>query len=129
MPGIGRFFSVLTILLFAQSCQAACNNEIIKRVESPNGSYAAAVFERNCDATSGNNLQVSIFRSEAAADGPGNTFVVDYPDEQYQQDRPRPVMKLHWTSESSVTIEYSTGARIFTQAVMVQGVKVRYVIK
>lgn len=117
MPVIGRLFLVLTVLLFTQACQAACKNEMIQRAELPTGSYAAALFERNCDATSGNNFQVSIFRSENEADGPGNTFVVDYPDEYYHQNRSRPAIKLHWTSDSSLTIEYSSGARIFTQAV------------
>lgn len=129
MPVIGRFFLVIAVPLFTQACQAACNNEMIQRAESPTRSYAAILFERNCGATSGNNFQVSILRSEIVADGPGNTFVVDYPDEYYQQNRPRPAVKLHWTSDSSVTIEYSNGARIFTQAVMIEGVKVRYVTR
>lgn len=129
MPGIGRYFSVLVALFLAQSCQAACRNEIISQVESPTGIYAAALFERNCGATSGNNLQVSIFRTDAPAEGPGNTFVIDYPNEYYQEGHPRPVVKLRWTSESSATIEYDKGARIFTQAVMIQGVKIHYLIK
>jgi hypothetical protein len=129
MPKIVYFSSLLTTLLFAPACQAGCRNEIINRVKSPTGIYAAAIFERNCGATSGNNIQVSIFRNDDATDGPGNTFVIDYPSEYYQQGRPLPAVKLRWNNESSATIEYSSGARIFTQANMIQGVSVSYVIK
>jgi hypothetical protein len=126
---IAHLFSAVGALLFAQSCQGACRNEIINQVESPSGVYAATIFQRNCGATSGNNFQVSIFRRDAALDGSGNTFVVDYPNNFYQPGHPLPVVKLRWNSESTVTIEYSSGARIFTQAVMIQGINVNYVTK
>jgi hypothetical protein len=124
---IGVLFPMLTTFGFAQSCEAACSNEIINKVQSPTGSYTAAIFERNCGATSGNNFQVSIFRSDAALGELGNTFVIDYSADQYPDVPLQAVVKLHWTSQSDVTIEYKRGARIFTQAIMIEGVKVRYV--
>lgn len=130
MPVDGLSFSVLMAFFgLAQSCSTSCENKILQREASPNGSYAAALFERNCGVGSGNNFQFSIFRSDAPLTGTGNTFVIDYPEEYYYQNHPLPMARVRWTSEASVTIEYSKGARIFTQATMVQGVKVHYVIK
>ena len=129
MNRIGRFFLASTALLFTPACQAACRNEVIDSVKSPNGVYTAVSFERNCDATSGNNLQVSIIRSDSPLYGPGNTLVIDYPNDYYLHEGREPKVALHWKNESSITIEYSSDARIFTKAIIVQSIKIDYLIK
>jgi hypothetical protein len=129
MSTVRPLFFALPVLSMAQSCDAACDNKIISEAKSPNGSYTAALFERNCGATTGSNFQVSVFRTGDYIDGSGNTFIIDYPNGYYLQRRPKPTASVSWLSNSKVKIQYTSGARIFTQAIMIQGVEVQYVAR
>lgn len=126
MAVTGRLILILALVAPAQACRPECRNETISEAKSPSGVYAASVFSRNCGATSGNNFQVSIYRAGSESDAPGNAFVVDFPAEYYYKGHARPEVKLKWLGDSNLEIEYTSGARIFTQAVMVEGVKVEY---
>lgn len=54
----------------------ACANEVVERLPSPDGTWEAVVFTRNCGATTDYSTQVSILPAGGVpSDRPGNTYI------------------------------------------------------
>ena len=76
-----------------------CVNELLQEARSPDGKYKAVAFNRNCGATVGNNVQVSIIPSNASMpDGTGNVFIEDH---NQPVDEKSPIGLLWKDSKSS----------------------------
>jgi Family of unknown function (DUF5412) len=43
--------AILSVIFLVSFDMSLCGNQLIEDVKSPNGKYAASVFERNCGAT------------------------------------------------------------------------------
>ena len=52
------------ILLFLYMISGMCGNEILKEVPDSNNKYKAVIFSRDCGATTGSSIQISIMQSD-----------------------------------------------------------------
>lgn len=53
----------------------ACGNQVLRTVTAPDGRHAAAIFRRDCGATTGFSIQVSLVGPGEAPAGSGDLFV------------------------------------------------------
>jgi hypothetical protein len=99
---------------------SSCGNEVSQSIPSPSGALKAVVFNRNCGATTGFNIQVSIVpaNGEFPNDG-GNTLIID-------GSAP---LKVQWRSDSALHLAGLGAARVFKQEDSVAGVTVDYSTK
>lgn len=70
---------LIIVSLFLAGCLGTdCVNEVRAELASPNGGFKAVVFSRNCGATTGANMQVSVLKAiEKLPDEGGNVLIVD----------------------------------------------------
>ena len=75
-----------------------CANTVYQVIESPDKTYKAVLFERNCGATTGFSTQVSVVPIDfSLPEEEGNVFIVDgHPDNSG--------LKLNWRSGTQLTI-------------------------
>lgn len=75
-----------------------CGNHLHKEYSSPEKSYKAVIFQRDCGATTGFSTQISIISAEQElGNAKGNIYIIDgHPDDV------APTIK--WLSESTLLI-------------------------
>ena len=84
------------------------------------------VFERDCGATVGPNVQMSLLpSSKSLPKEAGNVFVID----GNHGASALQYIYIDWTSDSSVRITYPSKARVFKQEERVGPVDVSYISK
>jgi len=98
-------FSLLAILEYDFSF---CGNELLSESKSPGGKYIAAVFERNCGATTPYVRVVSL-RSA------GKEFDPDNFDDWVFSIRGQAEITAKWVSDKEVSISYVGGRRRTSQ--------------
>ncbi len=86
-----------------------CGNEVFQEVVSPDGTYKAVVFQRDCGATTGFSTQVSILKaSSQLTNRGGNVFAMDgHPD--WTQ------VEVRWDGNRSVDLRYPGGYDVLVQ--------------
>jgi hypothetical protein len=102
--------SIVGGLFFLDSAfSGLCGNEIFQEVYSPDHTYKAVVFQRDCGATTGFSTQVSILgASSKLPNDSGNILSMDgHPDWTQVQ--------ISWDGNRSVLIKYSDGYEIYSQ--------------
>ncbi len=97
-------------------CDAACRNEVVASVRSPSGKASAAVFNRNCGATTGFNTQISVWQQLMVPNEGGNVFIAD---------GTLPVT-VRWLSETELLISGVQGAKTFKQELKLSSVNISY---
>lgn len=128
--GFGTMRVVLgaVALLGLFGCASQCGNEMISDVASPTGAWHAAVFERDCGATTGFSTQVSILPKGQRPTGSGNAFVADGNHGRAPASvAGGPAVVAHWLSDRQLELRYHPRVRIFRQAPALGGVTIRYV--
>jgi hypothetical protein len=115
---LGRRILVVGGLSFAAACDfMPCENRPIGEVPSPDGSFSAWVFERNCGATTGFSTQVSVL---AQGEGPpsegGNALVLG--------DRVGVVAS--WRGRDQLSISFEGTGQVFLQESQVAGIEITY---
>nr|WP_086937864.1 DUF5412 family protein [Thaumasiovibrio occultus] len=84
-----------------------CGNQVFAEYPSPDGSYKAVVFERDCGATADISTQVSLLpRNGAVGRDTGNVFVVE---DEYNDL----ALSLTWRDDNHVVIEHPQHAKVF----------------
>jgi hypothetical protein len=127
MSAMRKILAVAFIAALASACSDGCGNNIVSAAASPDGDFTAALFQRDCGATTGFSSQVSITRSNKAISGAGNVFVAD--DDHGIADAARwggPWVELRWLSPRQLVVRYDAKARVFKQEATVSGVTVTY---
>src|SRR5258708_1905794 len=100
-----------------------CANETPAEHLSPDGQWKYVSFDRNCGATTGSNLQVSVLpASESLPNGAANAFIADN-----NHGATRFVAQSEWTSATKLRITYSPKARIFKRESRVGSIDIEYV--
>jgi hypothetical protein len=106
-----------------------CGNEVLSKVEAPNGAHVAVVFERGCGATTGLSTQVSVirraddFRVEPAFRRPtlpGNALIIDSRNDRVS-------VRAQWLDDSHLVLRYAPGVTVHLAAPAVDGVLVQHV--
>ena len=108
-------------------CADLCGNQIVSRVNSPDGKLSAVLFQRDCGATTGFSTQISIVPVGQALSGAGNVFQAD--DDHGSAtaaDWGGPWADLHWISSDQLRVRYDGKSRVFETNAHVSGVDVRF---
>ena len=96
-----------------------CENEVLDRVTSPDGKMAALVFSRECGATTGANIQISIVGEGIVPHDAGNTFIMD--GASYSPDiRPR------WIDGDHLVLTIPEYSRVFLKNSLVERTRISY---
>lgn len=113
--------------LAVNGCSDGCINTVVARVDAPDGSRSATMFERNCGATTSFSTQISILAPGKEPSGGGNVFIADA---DHGVAAPGhwggPRAEIRWIDNATLLVRYASGSRIFAQARKVSGVSVRY---
>ena len=97
----GCFHSVSTML-----GDDMCGNSPSRTVISPDGRLKAVVFERDCGATTGFSMQVSVLGAkDRLPNKSGNVFV----------DGDNAPVTVAWASANNLTVRYNPQARVFVR--------------
>jgi hypothetical protein len=110
-------------LIAMTACADLCANEILAEVPSPSGELRAVVFERDCGATTGFSVQVSILRrGEPLSNVGGNAFTADAGHSLL----PPLEVRAEWESDRALRLTYDPRLRTFTKESTVSGVTLIY---
>lgn len=113
----------IVVLIFAGgylllSALGACENSSQSSEASPDGTYTAHTFVKDCGATTAESYQLSILKSgKELKNKGGNTFVSMKP------------FDVEWTSDKALTVTYPASAQNFEMDKKVGKVNVIYVEK
>ncbi|MEH7109710.1 MULTISPECIES: DUF5412 family protein [Bacillaceae] len=111
---IGLFFTGSYILdkLFGDMC----GNEIVQKLQSPNGDKVAYIFQRDCGATTGISYQLSLLDSdEEFPNKSGNTFVSD---DQFE---------IKWITNDKLRVNYKKSSETYEMDKSVDWTKIEYI--
>lgn len=94
----------LFLCVFTVSCTTdLCKTEVVEKISSPDAQVKFIVSKRNCGATTSNAYLVHVTDNESVSNNDDPVFVADRVKD----------LKVFWTSNSSILIEYES-ARIFS---------------
>ena len=116
---------LIGILLIA-GCSDICANNELAQAFSPDQRHTAIMFERNCGATTGSSIQISILKSGKAVSGTGNIFVADSGHGAVLDQWSGPLADAVWLSSDHLLIRYAAHSRIFRRVDQVNEITVRY---
>lgn len=111
--------------LWLQGCLFACGNEEVGRSVSPGGEYVAAVFVRNCGATTDFSTHLAIVAAGEPAPEHGNIFVAQAGDAPRTEGGWLPV-GLRWLGPKWLEVAYSAGAEEFLRVDRFRGIRIEY---
>lgn len=97
-------------------CGDTCSNDLISSVPSPSGHVRAVVFSRECGATVGSNIQVSLVDGTEQPEGSGNVAVF----------KDNVALRLRWQSETELIVAGAAATEPFKREVVVGAVRIRY---
>lgn len=101
-----------------------CTTEQIKEIVLPDGSHKAAMFMRECGATTDFTTQVSV--NPSYLESVGNAFVADGCYGGTRGEWGGPWADVTWTGPNRLLISYDAKARVFDRQTSVNGVSVTY---
>ena len=111
-------FACLTLMIGCTNCE---NEDPVEHV-SPNGQWKYVSFDRNCGATTGSNLQISVLPvSKSLSSGAANAFIADD-----NHGATRFVAQPEWMSDHLLRIAYSSKARVFKKEAKVGSIDIEY---
>lgn len=90
---------------------------------SPDGGWKYVTFDRNCGATTGSNLQVTVLPAAARLrNEAGNTFIADD-----NHGAAGSIAQVEWLAPHTLQITYSSKSRVFKKESRTGSVEIRYV--
>jgi hypothetical protein len=114
-----RTVAVLLAVCFLAAC---CANEGTSEHFSPNKEWKYVTFDRNCGATNGSNMQISVLRAnDALPASAGNTFVGD----DNHGSAPF-VARALWVSPDTLKVVISIKAHVYKKEERVGAVHIQY---
>ena len=116
-----------TALLALTACSDICANNLVTRVEAPDGRHSATMFQRDCGATTGFSTQISVLSAGDKMAGGGNAFRAD--DDHgvaVVGAWGGPWAETKWLSNEHLLIRYAGRSRIFEQDDQVSDVRISY---
>lgn len=115
-------FVLLLVAVFT-GCDM-CANEAPAEHLSPDGQWKYVSFDRNCGATTGSNLQISVLpASKPLPDRAANAFIADD-----NHGATTFVAQPEWVSNRQLLITYSAKARVFKKESKVGAIDIKYVV-
>jgi len=116
-----KLLPVLFVVALLVGCH--CGNEAPAEHLSPDGQWKYVSFDRNCGATTGSNLQISVLpASKSLPNSAANAFIADD-----NHGATRFVAQPEWISRTKLRITYSPKARIFRRESRVGPIDIEYI--
>lgn len=116
---------VLAGLVLLSGCSEMCRNNVVERVEAPDGAHRAVLFQRDCGATTGFSTQLSVLRAGEEPTESGNAFIADDGNGPVRAGSwGGPWAEARWLSPRHLLVRYAAGARLFAPANEVAGVRI-----
>ena len=100
-----------------------CGNEVVRRVDAPDGKHSAVLFERDCGATTGFSTQISILDAGEKPSGGGNAFIADG---GRRATWGGPWADMEWLAADRLRIRHDPQVRLFKSEANVSGVAISY---
>jgi hypothetical protein len=118
-----QIIAVALALTLAGCTDSGCANEAPAEHLSPDKQWKYVSFDRNCGATTGSNLQVSVLpAAKPLPSGAGNAFIADG-----NHGATNFVAQPEWIPARKLRITYSLKARIFKKEASVGPIEIEYV--
>ena len=116
-------FACATLFVSVGCRHSGCENEATSEHVSPDGQWKYISFDRNCGATTGSNLQISVLPApKSLPSDAANAFIADD-----NHGATRFVAQPDWLSDHKLRIAYSQKARIFKKEAKVGPIEIEYV--
>lgn len=96
--------------LFTSSCETPCEYEVLSSLPSPDKTKKAVLFSRNCGATTGYNLRVTVAINNSRFDSTGNVLVAE-PWAKSWDPLPGSLIRMKWAGTNTLQISASTVMR------------------
>lgn len=118
-----RYGAPLVFAMALCSCNITgkCQNVPQYRSANPTGIFDVVVFNRNCGATSGNNIQISIVNHNDSIDDYVSGNVLSAFGVSYTEG-----IKPNWSSKNSINIFIYRSSRIAKKKSYLNGVTISY---
>src|SRR5262245_2535310 len=101
-------------LLFLAGCSDSCSNMVVSSLDAPDGRHSAALFQRDCGATTSYSTQISVLAPGEQPSGSGNTLVADDDHGAARTGEwSGPWAEVKWLASDHLLIRYATKSRIF----------------
>jgi hypothetical protein len=120
-----------SLFLFVRGCDVGvpgCGDEDVARYESPDATYVARVYVRDCGATTSGATHVTLTRRRKLL--PALTTLVFVADGNHgiapAGAANGPEVRVWWQNDHRLALQYHRNARVFTSATEVEGVKIDY---
>lgn len=121
--------SLLTaaLLPLVSGCSDPCTNTAVTNTVAPDGRHSAALFQRDCGATTGFSTQISIIAPGEETVGAGDAFRAD--DDHGAAavgEWGGPWAEVKWLAADHLLIKYAAKSRVFERADQIDGVRLTY---
>lgn len=105
-----------------------CGNELLREVLSPDRKLKAVTFQRDCGATTGFTIQISVLSAgEKLPNEGGNVFVADTNHSEVPSEQGGvPIVDVRWVDESNLLVKHDSRARVFLSKQGHGKVRIRY---
>lgn len=116
---------LMTVCAITAGCGIAggCDNRVVQRSLSPDGSREAVVFERNCGATTGYSTQISLMSPGKDPANAGNLFIeLDGERRLVWNDA---AAAVRWTGPATLEVLFDAESEVF-KAEQPEGLEVEY---
>lgn len=91
-----------------------CANQILSEKTSPDLKYKAIVFMRNCGATTGYSLQISILEKESEIKNQtGNILILD--DSYIDLNQQKTTLNYHWQDNNNLKFYLDAKTKVYLQ--------------
>ena len=114
---------LVALLAFCSLLAGCCENESVTERLSPDGSWKYVSFDRDCGATTGSNLQISVLPArERLPNTSANVFIADD-----NHGATGFVAQSEWISSRVLQITYASRARVFKKESHLGAIEVQYI--
>lgn len=94
---------------------------------APAGEHVAALFQRDCGATTGFSTQISVLGAGEVPSGGGDAFIADDGHGAARVGHWQgSLADVKWLSPSHLLIRYAAKSRVFKREIRVSGVAISY---
>jgi hypothetical protein len=108
--GISTCILVFSVLSFIWASLQICSNDIKSEIPSPDNSLVAVIFSRDCGATTGFSIQLSIIPAGSKLPNEiGNVFIEDSGSGGTKE---MPIY-VKWNAAEELSVSYNPSARVF----------------
>jgi len=122
-----RLFLIAVLLPFVGGCSDACTNTVVTSAIAPDGRHSAALFQRDCGATTGFSTQISLVSPGKEPAGAGDAFRAD--DDHGAATVGTwggPWAEVKWLAADHLLVKYAAKSRVFRRAEQIDGVRLTY---